>query len=232
MRLGSSGSLHGLRTVIANFYVTNPDNINLVKVGTTYYNIEVNGKLVESTYAYHLRGRYIFSAKEYKNNPVPEGASTKLDKAKRRYKSFRDQEDTGTYKLSNAPKYHKDDDIVGECVTIDYTTYRGEDNNKEKYRHDFVDKCCPLIAVTKDGYYWSYGGLFRFTYRGFLDQPTLKTSKAVMPPFCTGLVIGYLDALYIKPKPTGRVRKLSFIAKKVLLCSSESGYNFFTVSEP
>lgn len=162
-------------------------------------------------------------------NPVPKGTGAKIEQAKRRYKSFRDQPVTGTVKIK-APKYEVGAKIIGYCKAIDYTTYRGEENNFEKYRHKFDKECAPVIMKSADGHYWSSGGRFRFTYRGFLDQPKAVDTKADIPPFETALVVGALDGLHIV---TGRGQKLlSFKGKKVLLCVSESGYNFFTVQEP
>ncbi len=79
------------------------------------------------------------------------------------------------------------------------------------------------------GHYWSSGGRYRFTYRGFLDNPKMIEPKAGIPPFPTALVVGYLDAFYVVK--AGKEQKINFIGKKVLLCVSESGYNFFTVKE-
>jgi len=164
-----------------------------------------------------------------RKNPVPKGKTASLTQAKRRYKSFRDQPVTGTVEIK-APDYMKGAAVVGYCKAIDYTTFRGEANIREKYRHEFHHLAAPIIMKSASGDYWSDGGLFRFTYRGFLDQPKMNDTKAGIPPFPTALVVGYLDAIYIKRGH--REKMISFIGKKVLLCVSESGYNFFTVSEP
>ena len=170
----------------------------------------------------------IHAEKVTNQNPVPKGKSASLTQAKRRYKSFRDQPVTGTVEIK-APDYAKGAKQIGYCVAIDYTTFRGEENKLEKYRHDFKKECAPVIMKSASGHYWSSGGRYRFTYRGFLDQPKAIESKAGIPPFPTALVVGYLDAIYIKRGHTKN--KINFIGKKVLLCVSESGYNFFTVSE-
>jgi|WetSurMetagenome_2_1015567.scaffolds.fasta_scaffold01855_12 hypothetical protein len=167
-KLGSSGSLDGLRTVIANFYVTKPDKIFLEPVGTTFYNVVVNGKNATMTYAYHKRGRFIFAAREAarEKNPVPIG---KIAKATKRYEAFRDHES------ETIAEYDSPDFSVGvEVGTIDfigYTTRRGVKKEIECYRHDFKGKARPILAVTEDGRnLFSLGGRFRFTDRGFVDN--------------------------------------------------------------
>ena len=164
-----------------------------------------------------------------RRNPVPEGNRAKVAKAKRRYESFRDQKSTGAYEIE-APDYARGAKPVGWCSAIDYTTFRGEENNKEKYRHDFKKECAPVVMRASSGHYWSSGGRFRFTYRGFMDRPSMESTCAGEPPFPVGMVVGYLDALYIVQNRVEK--KINFVGKKVLLCVSESGYNFFTVKEP
>ena len=58
----------------------------------------------------------------------------------------------------------------------------------------------------------------------------MESTCAGEPPFPVGMVVGYLDALYIVQNRVEK--KINFVGKKVLLCVSESGYNFFTVKEP
>jgi len=169
---------------------------------------------------------FVSISKRRGKNPVPKGKAASLTQAKRRYKSFRDQPVTGTVEIK-APDYMKGAKQIGHCLAIDYTTFRGEENKLEKYRHEFNDICAPVIFKSASGHLWAGGGRYRFTYRGFLDQPKAIESKAGLPPFETALVVGYLDTLY-----TGTDKRINFIGKKVLLCVSESGYNFFTVSEP